>query len=167
MKTPFILAAALTALSFSSAFAGDADTLYIPASVPYMEGLRVRQNIKDDCALEQRIADDVAHNAGSVYSRVVREKPTGAHHVLEMEITDVFGAGGGSWSGPKNLEVRGTLKDQSGKSLGTFTARRYSMGGVMGGLKGTCGILRRISKALGKDIATFLVAPEHGVSLGD
>ena len=86
---------------------------------------------------------------------------------LEVEIADVSGAGGDAWSGPKLLEIRGKLADQSGKSIGTFVARRHSMGDPLGGIKGTCGILRRCSKRLGMDVAELLVDPGNGVMLGD
>lgn len=165
MKKVWILST--TILMFTaSAFCGD--VLYVPAKFRYMDGLHVRDSIKNDCALEQFLADDVTDNAHSAYKSVVREKPTsGSYHILDIEITEVFGPGGGSWSGAKNMNIRGTLKDSSGKSLGSFTATRFSTGGVMGGFKGTCGILRRITKALGKDVATFLVAPEEGVRMGN
>lgn len=164
MKTFSLLLIAMA----SFVAAGDVDTLYIPATVNYAEGLNVRGNIKSECNLENIVAQDIAHEAGRVYAKVVREKPkSGDYHVLDVVIADVFGAGGGAWSGPKYLSLRGSLKTKGGKVIGTFTARRHSSGGAFGAVKGTCGILKRCSRTLGKDVAQFLAAPTENNTLGD
>jgi hypothetical protein len=62
--------------------------------------------------------------------------------------------------------VRGKLY-QDGKEIGAFTGRRNSMGGAFGGFKGSCSVLGRTVKALGKDIAQWLVQPAKGSQLGD
>jgi hypothetical protein len=41
------------------------------------------------------------------------------------------------------------------------------MGGAFGGFKGSCSVLGRTVKALGKDIAQWLVQPAKGSQLGD
>lgn len=151
-----------------AAFGQDKDVLYVPSKVAYAPGIDVPNKVRLECNLDVRVVEDIAHNAYSVYANVVREKPKkGKYHVLELEINEVFGVGGGSWSGPKKLGIRGKLLDQNGNVLGTFTARRHSMGGVMAGLKGTCKILHRCSKALGEDLRAFLASPVSGVHLGD
>ena len=142
-------------------------TLYVPEKAPFTDGLRVRDNIRTECAIENAVAGDIARGAYSAYAAVTREKPSEAHHTLELEIIDIFGAGGGAWSGPKYIELKGVLKDPSGKVIGDFTAYRYSMGGALGAIKGTCGILRRVSRALGKDVGVWLTAPSRGARLGD
>lgn len=148
-------------------FASAGDVLYVPAKFSFMKDIRISENVRTECGLEQFLADDVADNAHGLYKKVVREQPSGSYDIIEVEITEVFGPGGGAWSGPKNMNIRGTLKSSSGKSLGSFTASRFSTGGAFGGFKGTCGILRRISKALGKDVAKFLAAPEEGMRMGN
>ncbi|WP_221894969.1 hypothetical protein [Bathymodiolus japonicus methanotrophic gill symbiont] len=52
---------------------------------------------------------------------------------------------------------------RKGKKTRTFTANR----GFMGAYKGTCALLGRCTKALGKDIAEWLNNPVGGASLGD
>ena len=137
------------------------ETLVVPELVSYKEGLVVRGRIQEECGLESRVADDIASAAKNAYNKVTRKKSGGSYHILEVEIVDVFGAGGGAWSGPKYIELKGTLKDQGGKMIGSFRARRHSMVGV-----GTCSILKRCSKALGRDIAAFLLEPETDAYLG-
>lgn len=149
--------------------AGDVNVLYVGGLAPFSQGLDVRENIKAECALEQLVADHIAHRAKRAYSKVVRKKPTaGAFHVLSIEIINVFGAGGGLWSGPKNLEIEGILKDHQDRPVGSFRAERFSMGGgLFPALQGTCQILRRISKQLAKDVAKFLVSPTDGAVMGN
>jgi hypothetical protein len=62
--------------------------------------------------------------------------------------------------------VKGSLS-QKGKILGDFKARRYSGGGMFGGYKGTCAILRRCVKTLGKDVAEWLAQPTSQAVLCD
>jgi hypothetical protein len=58
-------------------------------------------------------------------------------------------------------------KPLQGKLLGDFKARRYPGGGMFGGYKGTCAILGRSVKALGKDVAEWLAHPTSQAVLGD
>jgi hypothetical protein len=86
--------------------------------------------------------------------------------VLLVEITGVTAPGGGAWSGAKSMSIAGKLYD-NGKMIGDFTGMRYSGGGFFGGYKGTCSIIGRCSKTLGKDVATWLKNPTSGAHLGD
>jgi hypothetical protein len=86
--------------------------------------------------------------------------------VLELTISQVHAPGGGAFSGAKSMTVKGVLRD-NGKEIGSFTATRYSGGGVFGGYKGTCAIVGRCAKAIGKDIAQWLEDPKKGSELGD
>ena len=78
--------------------------------------------------------------------------------VLALEITEVHAPGGGAFSGPKWMSVKGELFD-NGKQIGSFRAKRLSTGGAFGGFKGTCAIIGRCSKTLGSDIAGWLGSP--------
>lgn len=142
--------------------------LVVPDKAPYQKGMAVRGKIKTECNLEVHMANDIASSARSVYDEIRREKPaSGKYHILEVEIIGVWGAGGGAWSGPKNMEIRGVLRDQSGKKVGSYTVERHSMGGVLGGVKGTCGIMRRIAKVLARDTAGFLRSPGMEIRIED
>lgn len=163
-----ILLLAMMTMGLQS-FAQKVDTLVVPESISFAENTRVRGKIKTECRLEEKTSTFIrSFTQGNAYSKVVTQKPaSGAYHILEAEITQVHGPGGGAWSGPKSMRVSGKLKDNKGKVIATFEASRYSTGGAFGGYKGTCSILGRCTKAIGKDIAAWLVDPEPNALLGD
>lgn len=156
-----------TSFLTGSATAGEIDTIVVPESVPYAKGLIVRGKTKEECRLEKRIADDIMRHVGHVYKTVLTKKPKkGKYHVLTVEINDVFGAGGGGWSGPKHVEITGKLLDNKGKMVGSFRGRRTSSAGFTA-LKGTCSMLHKCSKALGKDVTKWLGNPRPNSFLGE
>ncbi len=61
---------------------------------------------------------------------------------------------------------RGTLFE-NGEKIASFEARRQSMGGAFAGYKGSCSVLGRTVKAMGKDIAQWLKEPIDKAMLGD
>jgi len=151
-----------------AALAYGVDTLVIPQKIAYTAGLDVRDAVRNECRLEEKLLEFIKENAKGAYANLVYEKPTsGEYHVLAAEIVAVVGGGGGAWSGAKAVKIKGTLTDQAGKVLGTFDAGRYSGGGAFGGYKGTCAILGRCTKTLGKDVAAWLVSPAMDSHLGD
>jgi len=148
--------------------AQSASTLVVSETIPFASSAKVRAKVKQECRLEEKQGKFIRQYGNRVYSNIVSTKPAGGdYHVLEAEITVVHAPGGGAWSGAKWMRVEGTLKDASGKVLGTFDASRYSGGGAFGGYKGTCSIIGRCTKAIGKDIAQWLAAPSMNATLGD
>lgn len=85
--------------------------------------------------------------------------------MLVMKIADAQGLGGGRMSGPKSVTVEGTLK-QNGNVLGSFTVQRATMGGYGGGSSGTCALLHRCAKRIGKDVGVWLQKPTMNAVLG-
>lgn len=91
----------------------------------------------------------------------------GAGKVLTMEITHVMGFGGGLYSGPKQIVVKGSLSE-GGQVKGTFEAKRTTVtGGAFGGYKGTCSLLHRTAKAVAKDVGEWLPSPTMDAKLGE
>ena len=148
--------------------AQEVETLVIPEIVAYGADTPVNVRVKRECRLEEKISQFIQEYTKGTYAKIVHEKPSsGTYHVLTAEIIDVLGRGGGAWSGYKSITIKGQLTDHTGKVLGTFQARRYSGGGAFAGYKGTCSILGRCTKALGKDVAYWLQAPDMNATLGD
>jgi hypothetical protein len=145
-----------------------ADKLYVQSPANYASGTDVNPKIKAECALESKVATHVIEQAGGNFEVVASPSlsDAGAAKALTLTITDVMGVGGGAWSGAKGITIKGTLK-QGGKVIGTFEARRNSGGGAFGGYKGTCSILGRCAKALGKDVSDWLAQPSMNAKLGE
>jgi len=101
------------------------------------------------------------------YANIATGSTTGSAdaQVLTIEFEDVQGAAGGAWSGPKSVVIKGSLS-QNGKMLGDFKARRIPVAYVWR-YKGTCSILGRCVKTLGKDVAEWLAHPTPQAVLGD
>ncbi len=120
--------------------------------VGFSSAANVREQVRKECTLQTAIPAAVADNASDV--QLVEGKGS-----LSLTITDVHAPGGGVFSGPKWVEVKGRYKGKS------FRAKRLSVADPFAG--GTCGILNKISRSLGRDIATWLESPQDGAELGD
>ena len=140
-----------------------ADTLTIARKVPFEKDIHVPDAVRAECGLEQKVSDYVREAAKGRHQVLVADSVSAKTpgQALDMTITAVLAPGGGPWSGPKSVTVRGTLWD-NGKQIGSFTARRHTTGGG-----GTCGMLARDAKEIGKDIAKWLASPGEDDKLGD
>ncbi len=139
-----------------------ADRIGIPAEVPYHSDTIAPSKVRAECDLGAKVANFIRK-----YNRDVEvsDNPAEGHYV-DMSITQVHAPGGGAWSGPKWMEVTGTLM-KDGITVASFRAKRFSTGGAFAGFKGTCAIIGRCTKAIGKDIGEWLKDPRDGAELGD
>jgi hypothetical protein len=141
----------------------------VSQSVPYSPDSGATLAVKRECIIDSQLPEFIESYASSYDIAVIRDGQKAASskgRVLELKFSQVYGFGGGAWSGAKSVTVKGTLKD-NGKTIGTFIGTRFSGGGLFGGFKGTCSILGRCVKALGNDIARWLQAPSMDARLGD
>src|SRR3954464_11095091 len=136
--------------------AAGAQTLSVPAKVSYDKGVHVPDAVRAECGLETKIPEYVKSSAPGQVTKGAQGGKGGGKS-LDMKITGLLATGGGNFSGPKSVTVSGTLRE-GGKVKGTFTAMRHSSGGPFGG-GGTCAILDRCAKAIGKDIGAWLKTP--------
>lgn len=128
----------------------------------------VREAVKNECQLTEKLTQFIEENAASQYANILTDSNSTQRNaqVLSVTIEEVQGGGGGAWSGAKVVMVKGVLT-KNGRTLGDFKARRYSGGGMFGAYKGTCAILGRCVRTLGKDIANWLRNPTSKAVLGD
>jgi len=136
--------------------------------IGFSKDAEIRDAVKQECKLDSKLTQFIKENANGQYATIVSDSTTGPAdaQVLTVEIKEVLGTAGGAWSGPKMVLIKGSLTG-NGKVLGDFKARRYSGGGMFGGYKGTCAILGRCVKTLGKDVAEWLAHPTSQAGLGD
>ncbi len=165
-RTTFFIAilSILTTTAIASA-----QEVQVPAEVKFSADANVREAVINECNLQTKLPSFIRtygekNGIDVVLSdKALNKKQKG--RVLLLEITHVNGAGGGPWSGAKSVDVKGKLY-KNGKLIGSFTASRYSGGGMFAAYKGTCSILGRCVKTLGKDIAKWLKNPSKNARLG-
>lgn len=158
-----LLAVCAALLVSAAAVPADQGSVKVLRSIPFAADA-ASQKIQDECKLQNKVPQFL-----DAYSERVElvDGPLGkSGRVLELKITEVHAPGGGAFSGAKYMTVEGVLRDD-GREVGSFTASRYSGGGVFGGYKGTCSIIGRCAKAIGKDIAGWLENPQKDSKLGN
>ena len=156
----------LTALLPVAAIA--ADSVIIPKKVPFAMGISVPDAVVAECQLPEKTSQFVQEFASKNMDVKMADNVSSSTpgKVLIMQITGVQGTAGGAWSGAKAVEAEGTLYD-NGKAIGSFKVIRHSGGGAFGGYKGTCSILGRCAKTVGKDVAEWLQSPTQNAKLGE
>lgn len=162
----FALCALAAGACVVAALPAAAETVKIQRSIPFASTAQVPAAVKDSCQLQTKVPAFVKEAAGGSVELVDGPLNRKVGRVLEMQITDVHAPGGGAFSGPKWMSVKGELYDR-GKQIGSFRAKRFTGGGAFAAFKGTCSIIGRCSKALGQDIATWLAAPTQNAEIGD
>jgi hypothetical protein len=159
----FVLPLLLVGLS---APAMGSDTLTI-ATPTFAKSAIVPTPVQTECRLPEKLASFIESYAPKKrFDAVQVTDQGGSGKVLIVEITDLVGTGGGAWSGSKAVTISGKLMEGD-KTIGSFIGRRTSGGGLYGGFKGTCSILGRCVKALGKDIGAWLKTPSTDSRIGE
>ena len=152
----------------ASAQPGSGPVLVVQDHIPFSAEADVREEIRNECQLPKKLSHFIQDFAATYSRRVLSDaaKAPKDAQILMVEITNVSGGGGGAWSGGKSVSIQGYLQ-QDGKTVGSFKGRRFSGGGMFGAYKGTCAIMGRCVKALGRDVAEWLRHPSPDAVLGD
>jgi hypothetical protein len=136
---------------------------------PFKPDLSVPAEVKLNCDLVTRIPAYIAENAHGKFDNVVLSDTfsTNAPGLsLAITIVGLNGKEGGLQTGAKHIVIEGTLWE-NGREQGSFRAKRR-VGVTWGGsYKGTCNLLDRCAKLLGKDVAEWLQKPSVNARLGD
>ena len=144
---------------------GTGQSVTISWPIEFTETSGASDNVKAECSLPAQVPQYIkryAKEMNVVLANDVSDNTEG--WVLHVEIVNVIGTGGGTWSGPKSVTVQGKLTE-NGEIIGTFTATRATGRSGAGG-HGTCSMLDRCMKTLGKDIARWLTDPTMDAKLG-
>lgn len=148
------------------ASAGEPLTIVQP--IGFAEGAFVRDAVRDECQLQTKVPGFIAEFAGEHFdvSTAASVAESGSGKVLFVEMIGADEAGN-AWTGRhKSLKIRGELTE-NGEVIGSFMARRSTMGGFMGGYKGNCAFFGRCAKALGQDVARWLEHPAMDSMIGE
>lgn len=144
-----------------------AEPLTVQKPIGFAKDAMVRDAVRDECELQTRLPDFVAE-AATGWNVSFAEDIASVHSgkVLALEITETDEHGNAFTGRSKSLTVKGELRE-NGKVIGSFRARRSTMGGVFGGYKGNCAFFGRCAKAIGQDIAGWLQKPGMNSVLSD
>lgn len=161
--------AAVAALLFSAALSAQTVTMQRP--VPYADDAEIASKVRSECIkLQDQLADYTREYGAELHGIDVQLVPElasdGPGRVLLVEIDDAVSMGNAFIGHQKYSRVHGQLFED-GVPVASFKGRRNSMGGAFAGYKGSCSVLGRTMKALGRDIAEWLSNPVDGARLGD
>jgi hypothetical protein len=157
-------------LLFSLSFIAQAEEkLFVQVPAVLAPDAPITPSVKRECAVELLLGNHVFEQVNQRLGTAVQLQDitqAGSDKVLSLTLLDVYGVGGGNWSGAKAITLKVELS-QGGKVLATKILRRSSRGGIFGGMSGTCPIFERTAIALGKDVARWIPdAMKHTVSDG-
>ena len=155
----------IISFAFALPLLAQAETITISKSIPFAEDSGASDAVKAECKFETRVPEYIKKEAKRDIDVVLSKDPLDAAEgkVLFLEVSNMFGLGGGAYSGSKSAIVSGELKE-NGDVVGSVQVRRRS---IMGMMPGTCSIMKRIAKKIGKDYAEWLQEPTMDARLGD
>lgn len=145
------------------------NSVKVQSSVPYAKGVMVAANIKKECNLNTQLSDFIVAYSADKGITVLQQDEVSQNsdgQALVVEITRAVSSGNAFTGHRKITSIKGSLFD-NGEKQASFTAARTSRGGLFAGFKGSCSVLGRTVKVLGKDISSWLQEPVDGVHLGD
>jgi hypothetical protein len=138
-------------------------------SIPYKKDANIALRIRQECNINQQLSEFIqsyGEDAGINVVRMPKINTKDKGKNLQIEIVNAVSRGNAFIGHRKFTSIKGSLYDD-GKKVAGFSAARVSGGGFMGGFKGSCSVLGRTVKVLGKDIAFWLKNPIDGIHLGD
>jgi hypothetical protein len=162
-----LVVAALLSCAASTAFA---QSVRVPRDIPWSEDAEIQRKVRDECVkLQGQLADytqEFGREFGVDVTLADEVSADDAGRVLQMEIVEAVSLGNAFIGHRKYTRIRGTLFED-GQRVAAFQGMRTSMGGAFAGYKGSCSVLGRTVKALGKDVAMWLKDPKDEAELGD
>jgi hypothetical protein len=158
MRTASFLIPTILALCVAP-LAGADQTIAVVVPALLDANAAISGKVKQECEIDVKLGNQVYQSVSEKYPGA-EQIPSSSQiasdrNVVRVTVVGALGAGGGAWSGPKSITIRADLL-QGSKVIDTKTLSRQSGGGAFGGFKGTCGIMDRITVALGRDVASWL-----------
>jgi hypothetical protein len=123
---------------------------------PLAENSDVPAKVKEECqGLGQALPLAISRaNRNVVLVKTPKELTARSGRYFVLEIVEVKARGGGVWSGPKHMMVRGTAF-ADGKEVADVQAERGSTMAFS-----ACDSLEKVEKVLGADLGKWLISPK-------
>ena len=161
---------AFLAIAMSASCMSFAEAIKVQSVIPYAESAKIPQKIRTECTkLGSQLAQFTQEFGKSFGVRIELTDKLDINEqgrVLHLEFTDAISKGNAFIGHQKSTAAHGILY-QDGKKIAEFDVSRDSMGGMFAGYKGSCSVLGRTVKTMGKDIAQWLKDPKDKAELGD
>ncbi len=141
----------------------------IHTETPFAKDNKIAENIKNECQLPKQLSEFIASygdDNGIKVTRSTNLSKDDSGQVLLVTIIDSQSSGNAFIGHKKLTRVKGELY-KDGQLQASFEGQRHSGGGAFGGWKGSCSVLGRTVKALGRDISGFLKAPRMDARIGE
>ncbi|MFL0801208.1 MAG: hypothetical protein K6L80_12205 [Agarilytica sp.] len=135
----------------------DNKIITITDSAQYIDKEVVATNIANECtSLGAQFSDSTANYLTKYGWKVKRESTLPKKDItLKLSIKNAISAGN-AWSGHrKSVSIKAEVY-KNGELIDTYTGTRNSGGGFGAGFKGSCKVLHRCVKTLGKDVSKWL-----------
>ena len=140
-------------------------TVYINTKAPF-DNIDIKESIKTECKIDTQVMDFIKeYSAGAGVNVQYSDNIKSDDLHLKISITNAISRGSAFIGHYKMVEIYGELV-QGKKVLSTFRASRKDGGGVFGGYKGSCSVLGRATKVLGRDVSKWLTNPVNNAVLG-
>jgi hypothetical protein len=165
----FALLCSAVSTAYAAGPAAASNAVKVAAVIPFAQDATIAGAVRRECQLGEKLSGFIKEYAQEKSVEVIALPQVAAitsGRVLVLEIADSQADGNAFIGHHTFTTVKGRLY-QDGAEVGNFTGRRNSMGGAFGGFKGNCSVLGRTVKALGEDIAGWLVHPAKDGMLGD
>lgn len=158
MKTGIIKIATLASLVLLSqiSFAGE-KAITINNSASYYDKRIIAPNIRKECTnLGAQFSDSTELQLSKRGFSVARDNSLPDSGLsLELLITNVHSSGN-AWIGHKKSVSIEAVLYKDGEKIDTYEGIRNSGGGIGGGFKSSCAVLKRCVDTLGKDVSNWL-----------
>lgn len=132
--------------------------VHIAESIPYQDESVIDHRITSECtAIGSIMSESLAEAAQNKGVEIVRaeDRPDGKSDYAKIEIVNAVSYGNAFIGHAKGITVSAELF-RNGKSVHKTSFNRNSGGGFFGGFKGSCAVLNRTAKVLGRDMAVWL-----------
>ncbi len=140
-------------------------TIYIAKNATY-DNPAIKESIINDCTINSQVMQFIKDYAtGRNIDIQFKDNIQPNELELKISITNAISRGSAFIGHYKYVEINGELiKDN--KVLSSFRAARKDGGGRFGGYKGSCSVLGRATKVIGRDVSYWLSNPINNASLG-
>jgi hypothetical protein len=169
MATRILIVLAMAGVALLNPLPADAEVRMV-STVPYSDGAEIAENVRRECVrIQEQLAEFTReYAAGNGIEVVLLDEVSSDDpgRVLVVQIEDAVSMGNAFSGHRKFTRISGELF-QDGERVAGFRGRRNSGGGAFGGYKGSCSVLGRTVKVLGRDVANWLNNPTDGARLGD